>query len=208
MDWAGCFSDLHQGAGTTIATSAGTARPQKVAMLGLVFTELMEMVEDHFSPAMADAVLQDARLSNDGAYTAVGYYDHAELMRIVDALAARSGVPADELVRVFGKHLMGRFTVLYPQFFARSPTLFDLLCAIDGHIHVEVRKLYEHASLPRFEVVERSAGKLVIRYTSPRSLQALAHGLIEGAADYYGQPGQVSLQAETGGALFTFETRA
>ena len=41
-------------------------------MLGMVFTELVEMVENRFSPELADAVLQEAAPGHGGAYTAVG----------------------------------------------------------------------------------------------------------------------------------------
>ena len=105
-------------------------------MLGLVFTELIEMVEDHFSPDIADAMLAGAGLDHDGAYTAVGYYGHGELLSLVQALSTRTGLPVEALVQVLGKHLLGRFTQLYPQFFERAPTLFDLLASVDGHIQI------------------------------------------------------------------------
>ncbi len=177
-------------------------------MLGLVFTELIEMVEDHFSPELADAVLQDAGLSHGGAYTAVGYYEHGELMRLVQALSARSGLPVDSLVQVFGKHLLGRFTQRYPQFFEHAPTLFDLLASVDNHIHVEVRKLYGSATLPTFSVLTRDARHLVMRYTSPRGLHELARGLILGAADFYGQACSVRITPGPGGALIELELAA
>jgi len=43
-------------------------------MLGIVFTSLVEMLEDNISPEFADEVLVEANLENDGAFTAVGYY--------------------------------------------------------------------------------------------------------------------------------------
>lgn len=177
-------------------------------MLGLVFTELIEMVEDHFSPELADAVLLDAGLSHGGAYTAVGYYSHDELLRLVQALSVRSGLPVDALVQVFGKHLLGRFTQLYPQFFERAPTLLDLLASIDGHIHVEVRKLYGEATLPTFSVLTRDARHMVLRYASPRGLHELARGLILGAADFYGQACSVQITPGPGGALIELELAA
>lgn len=40
-------------------------------MLGLVFTEFMELVEQEFSLDMVDDLIEDNQLSSDGAYTAV-----------------------------------------------------------------------------------------------------------------------------------------
>ncbi|NDY90168.1 heme NO-binding domain-containing protein [Ideonella livida] len=155
-------------------------------MLGMVFTELIEMVEAKFSPEVADAMLGEAGLSHGGAYTAVGYYDDAEVLALVGALARQTGLPAETLVRAFGQHLLGRFTVLYPAMFAQRQGLFELLAAIDDHIHVQVRKLYPQASLPRFSVLSRDEQAMRLLYQSPRDLRALAVGLIEGAAAHFG----------------------
>ena len=43
-------------------------------MLGIVFTSLVDMLEENISPEFADEVLVEANLENDGAFTAVGYY--------------------------------------------------------------------------------------------------------------------------------------
>lgn len=172
-------------------------------MLGMVFTELIEMVETHFSPDMADAILSDATPADGGAYTAVGYYDHAELVRLVQALSARSGVAVPDLIQAFGKHLLGRFTQLYPAMFAQRASLFDLLAAVDSHIHVEVRKLYSQAHLPRFDVLHRDAQSMRLLYQSPRSMEPLAQGLIEGAADFYGCPCSIRAEAPPAGQTGT-----
>lgn len=156
-------------------------------MLGMIFTELLEMVEAKFSPELADRVLLRAELPNGGAYTAVGYYPHAELVRIVAALVGETGLDEDRLIGIFGEHLLGRFALGYPEFFAGKPTLHDFLASIDGHIHLEVHKLYPQAQLPRFEVIERSQNRLRLAYRSARQMTALAEGLIRGAVSHYGE---------------------
>jgi hypothetical protein len=155
-------------------------------MLGMVFTELVEMVEETFSPEIADAVLRDVAPENGGAYTSVGYYDHNELVALVVALSQRTGVPVPTLVQAFGKHMLGRFTALFPQMFERHTHFFDFVASIDGQIHVEVRKLYANARLPRFQVLSRSDDELRLLYQSSRDMQPLAIGLLEGAAAHYG----------------------
>ena len=47
-------------------------------MLGLVFTEFVELVETKFSPETADAVLDEVAAPHGGAYTAVRYHPHEE----------------------------------------------------------------------------------------------------------------------------------
>ncbi|MGH7856391.1 MAG: heme NO-binding domain-containing protein, partial [Candidatus Binatia bacterium] len=86
-------------------------------MKGIVFTEFLEMVEERFSPEIADRIIQASNLPSGGAYTAVGTYDYNELLRLVTNLGRETGVLVPDLVRSFGQHLFGRFYVSYPQFF-------------------------------------------------------------------------------------------
>lgn len=164
-------------------------------MLGLVFTEFIEMVEDRFSPEIADAMLVAAPSSSNGSYTAVGYYSHDELVGQVMQLSKLTGVAVADLVRTFGAHLLTRFTELYPAMFERHKTLFGFAAAIDNEIHVEVRKLYDKAALPRFDVLHRDERRMRLLYRSPRSMESLAMGLLEGLAAHYKQPCRIEAGA-------------
>lgn len=168
-------------------------------MMGMVFTEFLELVEEKFSPETADRVIQAAKTSTGGAYTSVGKYDHAEMVRMVQALSKETKIPVPDLLKVFGHHLANRFSALYADFFAAQPSLFEFLSSIDGKIHVEVKKLYPHAELPSIETVERTTDSHVMVYRSNRHMQDLALGLIEGAASHYGQRIQIEQSANAGG---------
>jgi Haem-NO-binding len=181
---------------------------QGAAMLGLVFTEFIEMVEARFSPEVADAMLAGAGFEHGGAYTAVGYYPVDEMHCMVRELSRHTGEPADALVQTFGRHLARRFSQAHGQYFSPHQHPFELLASIDGHIHVEVRKLYPQAQLPHFEVLERTSGRMLLRYRSERRLQMLALGLIEGVMDHYGRHGQVTMVPRDDGADFLLEEQA
>lgn len=56
-------------------------------MKGLVFTEFLDFVAALRGGDMVDDVIDDCRLPNGGAYTAVGTYDHAEMQALIAALA-------------------------------------------------------------------------------------------------------------------------
>lgn len=160
-------------------------------MLGVVFTEFMEMVEARFSPEVLDRIIDRAAPDNGGAYTAVGYYPHEEIVSLVVALSEETGLPAGTLVQAFGQHLFGRFTEGYaPMIEGRKGTV-DLLCQLDGDIHVAVRKLYPEARLPRFYVMAREGDDLRLAYESPRGMEDLALGLIHGAIGHFGETLQV-----------------
>lgn len=171
-------------------------------MKGIVFTEFVDMVEARFSADMVDDIIDDAALPNGGAYTAVGTYDHAELVSMVVALSQRTGVAVPELVRAFGRHLFGRFYAGYPRFFEGVTGAVPFLAGIEDVIHAEVLKLYPDAQLPRFECTPTANG-LVMVYRSPRHFHDLALGLIEGAVAHWGGGYAIERQPVDGGTRFT-----
>ncbi|GAB3736583.1 heme NO-binding domain-containing protein [Silanimonas algicola] len=178
-------------------------------MLGIVFTEFMEMVEERFSPETLERIIDKAAPANQGAYTAVGYYPHEEIVALVGALAEQTGMSAGTLVQAFGEHLFGRFTEGYASLIDGRRGTIDLLCQLDGDIHVAVRKLYPEARLPRFHVVSQGDGELRLAYESPRGMEDLALGLIKGAIRHFGEPLQVHWEHGTfeGRAVSVFHVR-
>jgi hypothetical protein len=160
-------------------------------MKGVVFTEFLDFVAQRHGDDAVDDIIEASHLPSGGAYTAVGTYDHAEMLTLCSALSERTGEPAADVVRGFGTHLGSRFSTGYPAFFARSADFFDFLESIEGHIHVEVRKLYPDAELPSFTVEQRSATRLVMVYRSPRRMGVLAEGLILGTARKFGVEARV-----------------
>jgi hypothetical protein len=156
-------------------------------MKGVVFTEFMELVESRMGPDMLDRIITDAELPNDGAYTSVGTYYHAGLVRMVQALSNASGLSVPSLIHMFGEHLFQRFSISYRQLFADAPTTFDFLDRIDNVIHVEVRKLYPDAELPKLACERPAPNRLTMLYSSPRGFGDLAEGLIQGCIKHFGE---------------------
>ncbi|MDD5298255.1 MAG: heme NO-binding domain-containing protein [Rhodocyclaceae bacterium] len=157
-------------------------------MKGIVFTEFIEMVEQKFSPETADRILDECDLASGGAYTAVGTYDHREIVSMVLKLSEISGLPVPALIKAFGYHLFERFVLLYPSFFAGISSAMDFLSRIEDIIHAEVKKLYPDAELPRFDVARENEDTLVLTYHSERHLGDLAEGLIESCIHHFGAP--------------------
>ena len=81
-------------------------------MKGIVFCEFVEMMEQEFSPEVADEVISGVQLESGGAYTAVGTYDHHEMLTLVTNLSEKTGMSVPDLVDAFGRYLFGRFVVL------------------------------------------------------------------------------------------------
>lgn len=153
-------------------------------MKGIVFTEFLEMVESKFSYEVADRILSESALPSGGVYTAVGDYDHHEMLTLVTQLSRAVDLPIPALVHAFGKHLFSRFVEGYPSFFKGIDSSMMFLSGIEDIVHAEVRKLYPTAQLPSFDIREQDNG-LVMHYRSSRPFADLAHGLLEGCIEHF-----------------------
>ena len=163
-------------------------------MKGIVFCEFVEMVEQEFSPELADEIISGVQLESGGAYTAVGTYDHHEMLTLVTSLSEKTGMCVPDLVDAFGRYLFGRFVELYPEFFDNVEGAFDFLERIEEHVHTEVRKLYPDAELPTFETSRVSDDRMGMIYRSKRPFADLARGLIEGCVAHYGESVSVEME--------------
>lgn len=163
-------------------------------MKGVVFTEFLTMVEERFSLATVDHIIEAAQLPSQGIYTSVGTYPVDEMVKLLQQLSARTNMPIPALLKSFGRYLHARFEAGYPAFFAAHRSTLDFLSAVEEHIHVEVRKLYADAELPRFFCERVDTHTLKMTYRSPRGLADLADGLIEGCAAHYRETIQVDRQ--------------
>ncbi|MFB1036427.1 MAG: heme NO-binding domain-containing protein [Sinobacterium sp.] len=160
-------------------------------MKGIVFTEFMDMVEDVFSVDILEGIIDKSELPNNGAYTAVGTYNHEEIVRMTANLSQAVNIPVATLLEIFGQHLFGRFSKRYPAFFEGVSEPFEFLKNVDNYIHVEVRKLYPDAELPRFYHEQKSESELSMYYLSSRHFEDLAVGLIIGCLKYFNVDGEV-----------------
>lgn len=154
-------------------------------MKGMVFTEFLEMVEDAFGWEVAEAIVEESDLESGGVYTAVGTYPHAEMVQMVVKLSEHTGLSIPDLLKTYGKHLFGRFSENYSDFFKEVESTFSFLSGIENYIHVEVRKLYPEAELPSFEYEKPSENELIMFYKSERPFADFAEGLIMGCIEHF-----------------------
>lgn len=161
-------------------------------MKGIVFTELLEMIETEFGYELVDQILTESDLPSGGTYTAIGTYDHAEMVTLVTGLSAKTKLPIPALLRAYGCYMFVAFTKSYRPFVDRTDSAFGLLNSVQHYIHVEVKKLYPDAELPHFKVELPSEKHLRMYYESERKLADFAHGLIEGCLTYFGEKATIS----------------
>jgi len=174
-------------------------------MKGIVFTEFLEFVEEQFDADRVDDMIELAAPPSEGAYTSVGTYDHQEMLQLVTALSELSATPVSELVRGFGKHLFGRLISAYPQFLDGVDSTFQFLQSVEDYIHVEVRKLYPDADLPRFDFEFPEPEQMVLTYHSMRPFADLAQGMMEGCIAHFGE--EIATEREDLSPMSGYTTR-
>lgn len=173
-------------------------------MKGVIFTELMGFIEARHGVAVADQVILDSAVPNDGAYTSVGSYPTHEALALIDAAARLEGVPGALLCQDYGSWLFGRFGVLFPTIMAHYPTADALLLHVGSHIHEEVRILYPDARPPMIEAVA-TGDTMTVRYRSHRPMAHIAFGLVRACLAAYGDKRELRWSPTAGAteAMFT-----
>jgi len=168
-------------------------------MKGLVFTELLEMAETVLTEDEIDAILDAAPLQSGGAYSRVGNYGCHELITLVMAFSHKLNLSPETLQQKFGHWMFKSFAKGYPEFLTGRSGAFEMLEAIEDEVHVEVRKLYPDAELPKFETRRVGPDSLVMSYSSERPLKHFCLGLIEACVEYFEESASISLLENDGG---------
>lgn len=163
-------------------------------MKGIVFTEFLELVEEKFGFETVDEIIEKSNLPSQGAYTAIGTYEFSEMLALVTNLSETTNIPIEKLLHVYGLHFFSIIERDYSGILSKYTGPMDLLSSIESHIHVEVRKIYPDAELPRFEVKEQTDNKLVLIYYSSRCMYAFGLGLMEKAFEHYGQNATIEFE--------------
>lgn len=153
-------------------------------MKGIVFDILERVISDAHGEDTWDAILETAGLP--GAYTAVGSYEDSEMHALVVAASDSLSKTPDEVLRWFGGAAMPVFAQKYPRFFEEHTTTLSFLKTLNQVIHPEVRKLFPGAFAPEFTFSEQD-GVLALGYRSHRGMCSFAEGLIDGAAEHFGE---------------------
>jgi heme-NO-binding protein len=151
---------------------------------GVVFNLLEEVVTRDYGEDTWDRLLESAGV--DGAYTSLGGYPDADLFGLVAAASEALDKEPDEIIRWFGREALPLLAASYPQFFEPHDSAKPFVLTLNDIIHPEVRKLYPGADVPVFDF-NATNETLLMGYQSERQLCSFAEGLIEGAADHYGE---------------------
>lgn len=154
-------------------------------MKGTILTCLSELVEERYGRKVWTEALRLAGLRPGAIFLPSADVDDAVVHRLFATVAEAGHLTPAELAEAFGDAWINDYApTLYRQFFTEYRTALDFLASIDV-VHAEMTRKNPDAQPPRFTVVERAPGRLVLHYGSARSMEALVPGLIRGVARRY-----------------------
>jgi len=156
-------------------------------MKGLILNEFFGLVEQRFSPQVAEAIVNSSLVATNGVYKSMGRYDVRELMQYFYSLSQETGIKQDTLMVDFGHFLLHRFTKIFPMYFSRVGSTFDFLESVENHVHNGVKDSYPDEDLPQFEAKLLEKNLLRVSYKSESPLGKVVEGMVKEVPRYFGE---------------------
>lgn len=148
-------------------------------MYGLVNTAVAELAREVGGEAAWEAIRTRAQVPHTSFIGMTGYPDEVTY-RLVDAASAVLGLPAEDVLRAFGRYWV-RYTAQEgwgPLLQSAGDTLPEVLAGLDA-LHARIRLLMPELQPPSFRCVELTPTTLRLHYYSHRpGLTPMVEGLV------------------------------
>lgn len=161
-------------------------------MKGIIFTEFLDIIEQTFGLDVCQQMLDLS--SDDGVYTAVGSYDHRDLVKLIVSLGKITDTPVETLQEVYGEAVFSRLYNTIPHLDQFPHDTFGFVKEVEAYIHKEVKKLYPDATPPHFEFLSETNTHMLMDYKSARCMSHVCVGLIKGCAKYFNQQVNITIE--------------
>ena len=156
-------------------------------MQGIMFTELSRYIDAELGPGSWHHVLNEAGLA-DRAYSPPSPSPDHEFARLIEAAAKLAGRSDQTVLEAFGVYVASDLLGgLYGLLVDPAWMLMDFLEHTEASIHTVVRARDPSATPPQLRIERPGPDEVRIVYDSSRRMCSLAKGIIQGAADHYGE---------------------
>ena len=162
-------------------------------MKGFIFTNFLDFVEKSNGLEMVDQMLGECDLASEGVYSAFNSYEFDELVTLLTFVSKKTDISPQILLESFGRFVFPYLIGKHSYIIEKYSNAIDLIAGIENHIHIEVKKLYEDAELPTFNVVDKKEDSLTIIYTSTRGLTYFAIGLMKETLQFFKVKGTIDM---------------
>jgi Haem-NO-binding len=162
-------------------------------MHGLIFVTWEKYLTERYGSSLLQVYREAIGETPSNSPLASRLYDDATLLAGVGAASRLTGVPADILLREYGRYFLinGLTSHLCSYVLSQIQSGRALVLAMRD-VHARLRKTRDGLTPPLFNYETSSnVNEVVLLYDSPRQLCAVLWGAIEGAAERFGERVQI-----------------
>ncbi len=155
-------------------------------MHGIIFLELKNYAETKHGIGTWSALLQRAHLEHKVSLP-LGEYPDADLVALVFAASSLTGKPVSGVLEDFGEFIAPTLMKMHGHLMRPEWKTIDVIDNTEGTIHTVVRAQDPGAKPPQLKTIRVSKEEVLLIYTSPRQMCALAVGIGKGLAKHFGE---------------------
>ena len=160
-------------------------------MHGIIFGELKKYVDAKLGGDTWNSLLEEAGLGTK-MYMPIKEYPDSEAVAIVAAAATRVNQNIKEVLTDFGIFIAPDLLKLYHRQIDPAWKLLDLIENTEETVHRVVRLRNPGAKPPELRTKRISPDEVVIIYASLRRMCGLAIGIVNGVADQFHEPVEIT----------------
>jgi len=155
-------------------------------MHGIIFSELRKYAETRHGKDTWNTLLRNAGLANQ-TYLPVQEYPDSEIVAIVGAASSITGLSESAVLEDFGEFIAPALIKMFGHLLWAEWKTIDVIENTEGTVHSVVRVKNPGALPPKLKTRRNGPDEVVVLYTSPRQMCALAVGIGEGLAKHFNE---------------------
>lgn len=153
-------------------------------MHGMIFSELQNYAETTHGRGTWSALLKKANLENR-VYLPIQEYPDAEAVSLVMAVSALTWRPLSAVLEDFGQFIVPSLVRIYGHLLKPTWGTIDVIANTEATVHTVVRLKNPGAKPPQLKTERLSPDEVLLIYTSPRRMCALAIGIAAGLGRHF-----------------------
>lgn len=166
-------------------------------MVGFIFTELIEMVEERYGYEVIDRVILSLDLDSNGVYTSVKSYPDCEYFQLIDQLANEVGVDDESLQLDFGKFLFKSSLRRFAPILMDVDDSIGFFKTMHHHLNTNFSKIYPNDDFGLIKIKPEKE-YLSIYYRNDNKMSFMIEGVIKGACTHYHRDIEILKEFEKG----------
>lgn len=156
-------------------------------MKGIFFTEFLEMIEKEYGLSLAEKIISELGVGNNGVYESTADYPYDQFVELCGLLSKEVRSSVIDITKNFGEYLFSRLVILFRPKFAGNSCIFDFLDQIDYFVHKNIQESFTNVVIPRFRAMKINESTFQMTYQTEKLLIHLAIGLFMGCQRFFNE---------------------